>query len=65
MPTETETASADPVAIAMNALISALKTAAVNGDFERTTGFLRKVQDMHTRWTGNQPAHTPRTKKDA
>ena len=54
-----------PVSAALAALITALKTDAVSGDFDRVTGFLRRAQDMQRRWGDDQPAHTPRGGKAA
>ena len=53
-----------PVAAALAALIKALKVEAVDGDFTRTTGFLRRAEDMAQRWQDGRPAHTPRTKAE-
>lgn len=58
-----EPTTTSPTADAFAALIAALKAEAVSGDFERTTGFLHRIQNLEARWTSGQTAHTPRTTK--
>jgi hypothetical protein len=54
----------DGVADAISDLIAALKAEALDGDFERTTGYLRKAQDMQARWADGRPSHGPRSGKE-
>jgi hypothetical protein len=48
---------------AFAALIAALKAEAVSGDFDRTTAYLRRAQDMAARWENGAPAFTPRKRE--
>jgi hypothetical protein len=61
--TTTEPLTTSTVATALASLIKALKVEAVDGDFARTTGFLRRAEDMAQRWQDGRPAHTPRAAK--
>lgn len=49
------------VEAAFEALVSALKAAAVERDFDRTAGFLRQIQTLEARWAAGEPAHTVRS----
>lgn len=54
-PTATTTA-------AFAALDRALKAEAMEGDYERLMGFIRRVGDLAQRHAAGAPAHTPKRK---